>query len=440
MYFDVRAAKLLAAGQHLVIVGCPGLRLVATASRKTWTYRYKAVADGRMKQVAIGQWPAMSAHAAATQWETLRDQRGEGADPVTNRKADRKAGQVDSAAAKVYTVRNVVDDYIAGHIRVNRKAKGALAAERALGNLLDLNPDFADRPAASIKRADAFDILDGRKATPTAAQKLRSLLGSAWEYGLDSGRLDGEVANWWPQIMKGRMKSKGKIMGGEHVGQKRRVLQPAEVATLLAWLPNMHALGRDVVQMYLWTCARGGEILGMRPEHVKKEGDVWWWTVPKSETKNERHALAVDLRVPLFGQALEIVLRRLKKVGAAGWLFEDDRGEQYEQKDFSTYVYQLQPYSIKEKAGLTRSERNLACLPVINWTPHNLRRTGRTLLAQLGCPNEIGEAIIGHLPPDIVGTYNAYTYDAERLHWLGQLSIYLTKLATTNQVGLPARP
>ena len=134
--------------------------------------------------------------------------------------------------------------------------------------------------------------------------------------------------------MKGRLKSKGKIIGGEHVGQTRRVLQPTEVATLLAWLPNMHTLGRDAVLMYLWTCARGSEILAMRPEHVKQEGDVLWWTVPKSQTKNERHALAVDLRVPLFGQALAIVQRRVAAVGASGLLFEDVRGEQYTQAGF----------------------------------------------------------------------------------------------------------
>lgn len=427
MYFDVKSAKLLKAGEHLVIDGCPGLRLVASASRKAWTYRYKAL-DGRMKQVAIGQWPAMSVQTAATAWQALRDQRSRGADPVAQRKADRQAVQAAAAVVEIYTVRDLIDDYIIGHIQLNRKAAGALAAQRALAGLLEQNPDFAVRSADSIKRADAFDVLDSRKATPTAAQKLRSLLGAAWDYGLDSGRLDGDTPNWWRQVMKGRLKSKGKIMGGEHVGQKRRVLQPAEVAALLAWLPNMHALGCDAVSMYLWTCARGSEILAMRPEHVRQEGDVLWWTVPKSQTKNERHALAVDLRVPLFGKALEIVQRRIAAVGESGLLFEDVRGEQYTQNDLSTYIYNLQPYSPK----VSGRKGDGLVLPVTHWTAHNLRRTGRTLLAQLGCPNEIGEAIIGHMPTVIVGTYNLHSYDAERVHWLGQLSAYLTGLAKSD--------
>jgi integrase len=424
MFFDARAAKLLPPGEHLAVDGCAGLRLVASASRKTWIYRYKSLADGRMKQVAIGQWPAMPVQTAAAQWQALREQRGEGVDPGQQRRAERKAlrGEGDGPAA--YTVRRLVQDYIDGHLALNRKAAGLLAAKRALTRLLDESPDFADRAAESIKRADAFDVLDARKATPTAAQKLRSLLGAAWDYALDAGRLDGNVPNWWRMVMKGRLKSLGKRIGGEHQGQQRRVLRPGEIATLLAWLPNLHATGRDALQLYLWTCARGAEIFGMRPEHITEESDGWWWTVPKNETKNAKSLEAVDLRVPLIGRALKIVQRRMEAVGPSGWLFEHGQDRQYTQHFFSTYIYNLQPYAPK----VTNRKGDGLVLPVTGWSPHDLRRTGRTLLASLGCRDEIAEAVIGHMPKDIVGTYNAYSYDAERRHWLGLLDAHLEGL------------
>jgi len=69
---------------------------------------------------------------------------------------------------------------------------------------------------------------------------------------------------------------------------------------------------------------------------------------------------------------------------------------------------------------------------VAGWTPHNLRRTSRTLLAGLGCPREVAEAILGHLPGVVEATYNRYTYDAERVAWLGKLAALLDDL--------PARP
>lgn len=424
MFFDVRAAKLLKPGEHLVIDGCPGLRLVATATKRTWTYRYKAPSSGLMKQISIGQYPAMSVAAAATEWKVLRDLR-ETTDPGQAKRAARKAVRSPAVEPAVITVRRVVDDFIAGHLENHRQAGGAAAAKRALHRLLDETPTLANSPAAGITRADCFDALDARKATPTAAAKLRSLMGSAWEYALDAGRLPESAPNWWRQVMQGRLKSKGKVIGGKHVGQQRRMLQDAEVAELLRWLPNMHELGRDVTEMYLQTCARGVEILAMRPEFITREADGVWWTVPKEQTKNARFPHAVDLRVPLVDRALEIVERRLKSVGKSGLLFEDVRGEQYTQHDFSTYIYGLQPYSAK--AARRQGDGGLV-LPVTHWTPHNLRRTSRTMLASLACPKEIAEAILGHLPEVIEGTYNAYSYDAERRIWLGRLADHLQAL------------
>ena len=158
-----------------------------------------------------------------------------------------------------------------------------------------------------------------------------------------------------------------------------------------------------------------------------------WWTVPKELTKNARFAEAVDLRVPLFGQARQVVERRLASVGRSGFLFENGKGAQYTQHAFSTYIYDLQPYSPKAK----RRGSQATDMPVTNWTPHNLRRTGRTLLAALGCPRDIGEAVVGHMPPAMEATYNVHTYDAERVEWLRRLDAHLASLASA---GAPARP
>lgn len=429
MYFDARAAKLLKPGEHLLVDGCGGLRLVATATRRTWVYRYKSPADGRMKQVALGQWPAVPVTAAAAAWQDLRDQRGAGTDPGAVRRAERQAAQGGPVLASVYAVADLVTDYLDGHIDHSRKAAGATAARRALERLLTEDPGFAAKPAGSVTRADAFKVLDSRKATPTSTQKLRSMLGAAWDLALDAGRIDGETPNWWREVLRGKLKSKGKLLGGENVGRQRRVLRPAEVADLLAWLPNMHALASDVTQMYLWTCARGSEILSLRPEHVTEEPDGWWWTVPAALTKNARFDQAVDLRVPLIGRALQIVQRRIEAVGASGWLFADDQDVAYTQHRYSTYIYDLQPYSVK----VERRQGEGLVLPVSGWTPHALRKTGRTLLASLGCPQEIAEAILGHMPGGIVGTYNAYSYDAERREWLTRLAERLETLAPSQR-------
>lgn len=44
------------------------------------------------------------------------------------------------------------------------------------------------------------------------------------------------------------------------------------------------------------------------------------------------------------------------------------------------------------------------------------------MLAATGCPAEVAEAILGHLPPGVQGVYNRHGYDAERRLWLTRLA------------------
>ena len=75
-------------------------------------------------------------------------------------------------------------------------------------------------------------------------------------------------------------------------------------------------------------------------------------------------------------------------------------------------------------------EKSGAMLDIEHWSPHDLRRTVRTGLARLGCPNEVGEAILGHSKKGIEGTYNLHTYDKECKIWLQKWADYLDDLLT----------
>lgn len=76
----------------------------------------------------------------------------------------------------------------------------------------------------------------------------------------------------------------------------------------------------------------------------------------------------------------------------------------------------------------TRPEWDRPRLTVTRWAPHDLQRTARTLLASPRCPDEVDEAILGHMKPGIVGVYNLHTYDAERVGCLRQLDAHLEAL------------
>jgi hypothetical protein len=50
------------------------------------------------------------------------------------------------------------------------------------------------------------------------------------------------------------------------------------------------------------------------------------------------------------------------------------------------------------------------------------------MLAALRCPDEVAEAILGHMQGGIKGTYNRHSYDQERRHWLTLLDARLEQL------------
>lgn len=436
MPFDARTAKLLQPGEHLILPEHPGLRLSATNTKHAWIYRFKSPVDGGMRQIKIGLWPAIGYPQAVGEWEKLRAQRDAGIDPALQKRNARQQER-DAQAAEAngpYTVRRLVQDYLAGHIDVHRKPKGRAEVRRVLERH---TAPIADKPAEFVLRKDAFDLIDSLKPTPVIAGQVRQELGAAWDYGLDSGRLPENTPNWWRQIMRGKLRSKGKKIAGEHVGTVKRVLTPQEIGVLLNWLPNASKLIQDALTLYLWTGTRGAEIMAMQAAEITEEPNGWWWTIPKEKTKNARHENASDLRVPLLGRGRTVVLRRLQQAQAGlredpqnpGYLFATAGRLGYtEQKTIQATVYTHQPYA-KRPPG-----KNTPVLPVTHWGPHDLRRTVRTQLAAMGCPNEVAEAVLGHMQAGIVGVYNRHQYDAERLEWLTRLDAHLEQLALQAQV------
>jgi integrase len=422
--FDARAAKQLQPGTHLTIEACPGLRLQATARTRAWTYRYKSPVDGRMRQVKLGEWPAMSCPAAIVAWEDLRRAREAGDDPALARRATRAQTRATMARARsdsVLTVGRVAEAYLVGHVERNRKPKGAAEIRRMFGQML--GPD-ADLPAATYTRSQAFALIERWAHSPVQAGNLRAELGAAWDYALDAGQLPETAPNWWRLIMRGRLRSRGKKIAGESQGTIKRVLKDAEVATLIAWLPNFTQLLDDALTLYLWTGCRGAEIMAIEAHEVTEEADGWWWTIPKAKTKNARHESASDLRVPLVGRALAVVKRRLARY-PSGYLFPASRGAggHTAQKVIQENVYYHQPYSN------VRPEVKRPRLPVTHWSPHDLRRTVRTALASMGCPDSVAEAVLGHMQAGIKGVYNLHSYDRERREWLTRLDQRWSSLA-----------
>jgi integrase len=423
--FDARAAKTLPPGQHLTFDAAPGLRLKASVSKRTWIYRFKSPVDDRMRQVRLGHWPAMSPTAALVAWQQARQLRDGGADPSIHRKTNKAEQQahVESVrrqrARDAYSVRRLVQDYLASYEgTVVDKTYAELA--RLFGRELD---SIADQAAATLTRSHAFELIDAMRNRPVVAQRLRQGLGAAWDHALDAGRVPAETPNWWRLVLRGKLPSRGKRIAGKNLGTAKRVLSEAEVAKLLAFLPNFSRDVEDALVLYLWTACRGAEIVAMERSEIAMEKGVLWWTIPVPKLKGRRHPVRTALRVPLVGRAAAVVRRRLAATDS-NWLWPSvGKAAHVLQKAIGVAVWSHMPY-----AG-TRPEWQRPRLTVTRWAPHDLRRTARTMLSSLGCPSEVGEAILGHMLPGVERIYNLHCYDAERVEWLQRLSERLEQLA-----------
>jgi integrase len=53
------------------------------------------------------------------------------------------------------------------------------------------------------------------------------------------------------------------------------------------------------------------------------------------------------------------------------------------------------------------------------FTPHDLRRTLRTRLAELGVSDIVAERVLGHKLQGVLGIYNRHSYDVEKRQALG---------------------
>ncbi len=426
MPIDARTIRLLQAGEHIIVPDRPGLRMTATGSRRSWIYRYKSPVDGGMRQVKVGEWPKMNEDDAVALWRQLRGERDAGVDPsLVKRAARREAREIaEKGYAGPYRVKHLVDDYLTGHIDVKRKPKGRAEVRRVLER--HMGP-IAEKEASLVLRSEAYKLIEDMKATPVLAAQLRQEMGAAWDHALDAGRLPENTPNWWRQIMRGKMPaSKGKRLNGKNVGTAKRFLVEPEIGRVINWLPNFSKTVADALALYFWTGTRGGEIMAIEKAEIAQEDGVWWWTIPKEKTKNARHALATDLRVPLLGRAREVVLRRVQQTERFLFPSPNARLGYTEQKTISATVYTHQPYAKR------KSDNNTPLLKVTHWTPHDVRRSVRTLLSAMGCPREIAEAVLGHMPGGIEAVYNRHSYDAERLEWLTKLDARLEQLAQQN--------
>jgi len=132
-------------------------------------------------------------------------------------------------------------------------------------------------------------------------------------------------------------------------------------------------------------------------ELVERAG-VLWVEIPAERMKAGRAHCT-----PLVGRAREIVEARM--LTGSPFLFARRQREGHESRAIEQKVLGVEVYAHAGRSKAAAYARRRMC-PVRDWAPHDLRRTARTLLAELGCPFEVGEAILAHTLPGVARVYS----------------------------------
>ena len=142
-------------------------------------------------------------------------------------------------------------------------------------------------------------------------------------------------------------------------------------------------------QLLLLTAQRMREVGMMHRSEIDRENTVW--ILPADRTKSGR-----EIEVPLSSLALNI-LGGLPQFTQGGYIFTTTSG--------------LRPVS-----GFSKMKARTDNLARINgWRLHDLRRTARTGLAELGVPEIIAEKVLNHSPQNILTRiYDRHEYSDEK--------------------------
>lgn len=393
-----------------------GLRVSCGATGvKSFFYRYTSPLTGKLAQVKIGNFPQTSLAAARFKLHELKLLRQEGRCPASELKQDKllRASEAEQAKIPELTIQGLVELYLTERIEDRktkdgkvipgaRKPKGQAEVRRTLYG--DAVKSLGTRNAAEITRQDVINLINGivaRGATVQAGNVLREL-SLAYEFAIGLGRFDDSFANPALLAKSSLRQTRIKLTNGRGT----RVLSEDELAKFLNWLPGSAYTPtiKNVLRLTLWTGCRTGEVCNM----AWKDVDLEKGTIHLRETKT-----GVERYVQLSDQAIDFL--KVLRLTSDKYLFPSQATKKPIQQKYLT-----------ENSWRLRESGQILDIP--HWTPHDLRRTVRTGLSRLQCPNEVAEAILGHTRGGVEGIYNLYKYDAECRKWLQVWADYLDKV------------
>jgi integrase len=361
-----------------------GVRVTAAGARAfVLNYRLR----GREHRITIGAWPDWSALKAVREARNLRQRVDRGENPIEDR----------APSPTTVTVASILDDFVARHVRnKNQPLRSADEYESAFERLV--KPRIGKLGIYEVRRSHVIKMLDEIEDAngPVMADRTLAYVRKAFNwYATRDDQFNVPVVRGMARV-KPRERA------------RTRVLSDDEIRVLWPLLDEAGKFGA-FVKILLLTAQRRDEVAHMSRQDIDSDGI---WTIRAERYKSKRPNF-----VPLSKAALAVIAAQPKQ-------------------DDCDYVFPSRaktPYSgySKSKAKLDKAifvamkkqaKKGPKVEPIPNWTLHDLRRTGKTLMVRAGVRPDISERVLGHVIAGVEGTYDRHSYTDEKRDALEKLA------------------
>jgi len=370
------AKRQIPQGKHDIVLSddeITGFALRIRNGKRSFIFQYSITSNGKRvsARMKLGDYPAMKADAARLEASRLHSKVTLGGHPAAEKRVQR--------AEAVHTFDVLVDAYLAFQ---EKEVRPATLVENTR-YLKVYARELHRLPVATINRAIIVKLLDRARVDygKVSANRMQTTLSAAFGWGIERGYAE---ANPLIGIKKKKEES------------RERVLDNAELKAV--W----NALGDDtfsqIIKLLILTGQRLNEIARLRWSEV--DFDAGLIRLPASRTKNKR-----PHEIPMSAAVRQILAGRAREYDG---VFASDRG----------YMGNWENRMVRLQAAIAERGRALA-----HWTPHDLRRSAVSGMAELRIPPHIIEAVINHVSGHkggVAGVYNRASYDKAKTEALEQ--------------------
>lgn len=347
-------------------------RLVLRVRNGTGEWLYQYFVDGKRKMMKLGNASGpsvLSLDEVREMARRLARELKDGLDPkVQKERREVQSKAEEKAAAERGTVEQLFREYVNNLKRRGKKSWPQVESALLTGQYAVAKEFGLETKAAEVSVIDVHRALNAayRRGHSMAAH-LRAYLSAAFKFGIghehDYTRVSQDVSFG---LIVNPVASIPPDQDAQKAGD--RVLKTEEIKGI--WFKGtLHGLSEIVHAAVKLILATGGqrvrEVVEARREEFDLDGRVW--TIPKTRTKNNR-----EHRVPLTKRAVEIVAWLMGNTPDSSYLIPNMR-DVGRPADFAGLNQAVRRYSERAKVG--------------RWTPRDIRRTARIMLAEAGEPD-----------------------------------------------------